>query len=149
MKTSIILLLTATASLHARLGENLDQLVARYGSRPKISVTRQGELWTFTTPAIIVAVQSGGFAYPRSKVETYSKPSGELFTEADIRTLITPLVLSDLHLPKPVQFADGTLRWEIIRYRPKDTECKVILESDGKTFSIGPLKGWRENGAKL
>ena len=148
MKT-LILLTLALSTAHARLGENIDQLVTRFGTRPRTKLIKDGELWTFTTPTLIIAVQSGGFNYPRSKCETYTKANGELWTDKEVLALCNQMITGYMTYPRTILNDDGSIRWNYLKSREKEPEFSVILEADRKSFSIGPVKGWREISAKL
>ena len=165
MKKQIIAVVVAlTIQSHARVGENMDQLVARYGSRPKIRAGKGCDWWIFTTEAWTVTVQTFGFSSATSKVETFQKRNGEVFTEDEVRDLILPTADFPRAVLGPILYSDKSLRWTydfatVRKTSPSNAELDsagrnrrwtpsflCILEGDGKSFSIGPLKGWRDAG---
>lgn len=127
----------------ARLDENLDQLVKRYGVRPKIRVGKGGEIWTFTTPQLIIEVQAVGFGAGVSKIETYRKRSGEKFTVEEVTAMLIAL---DRDMDAPKTESDGTVWWELRLKvsRTQRPDALAILEADAKSFSVGPGLFWRE-----
>ena len=139
MKT-MIALLALTLSANARLGENIDQLIARYGTRPKVKLVRGGEVWTFTTPALVIVVDNGGFAKPVSVIERFTKRDGTAFTDEQVREMTLPLVSAVSHyLPRPDIDDDGAKRWKIEPFRPKVKGFVITLSADGLTLTIEPL----------
>ena len=139
MKT-IIALLALTLSAEARLGENIDQLIARYGTRPKVRLVRGGEVWTFTTPTLTITVDNGGFAKPVSVIERFTKRDGTAFTEAEVREMTRPIVQPiSYNWPHPTVDDEGTLRWEIAATRIKAKGIIITLSADALTLTIEPL----------
>lgn len=139
MKT-IIALLALTVAANARLGENIDQLIARYGTRPKVKLVRGGEVWTFTTPALVITVDNGGFAKPVSMVERFTKRDGTPFTEAEVREMTKPIVQPiSYNWPHPTVDDAGTTRWEILPTRIKAKGIIITLSADAFTLAIEPL----------
>ena len=139
MKT-IIALIALTLSAEARLGENMDQLIARYGTRPKVKLVRGGEVWTFTTPALIITVDNGGFAKPVSVVERFTKRDGSPFTESEVREMTRRIVLPiSYNFPHPTVDDEGANRWHIEPTKPKAKGIVITLSSDALTLTIEPL----------
>mgnify|MGYP000272852209 FL=1 len=136
----ILALITLTLPLHARLGENIDQLIARYGTRPKVRLVRGGEVWTFTTPAMTITVENGGFAKPVSVVERFTKRDGSPFSEVEVKELTLPITQAVTYtLPIPTTDDDGAKRWHVIATKPKAKGFVLTLSADGMTLTVEPL----------
>ena len=140
IQPSIVALLALTMSVHARLGENMDQLIARYGSRPKVKLVRGGEVWTFTTPTLIVTIDNGGFARPVSVIERFTKRDGTPFTEDEVMEMTKPIAQPiNYNFPHPTIDAEGGRRWEVVANRIKAKGFVITLTPDGMEMKIEPL----------
>ena len=140
IQPSIVALLALTMSVHARLGENMDQLIARYGSRPKVKLVRGGEVWTFTTPTLIVTIDNGGFARPVSVIERFMKRDGTAFSDAEVRDMTAPIAQPiNYNFPHPTVDDLGGKRWEVVANRIKAKGIVISLSPDALTMTIEPM----------
>ena len=145
IQPSIVALLALTMSVHARLGENMDQLIARYGSRPKVKLVRGGEVWTFTTPTLIVTIDNGGFARPVSVIERFTKRDGTPFTEDEVMEMTKPIAQPiNYNFPHPTVDDLGGKRWEVVANRIKAKGIVISLSPDALTMTIEPMPDKRQ-----
>jgi hypothetical protein len=88
---SVVFILGLTATAQARLGENADQLVARYGQPLKEDDTKSEGVKVASAE---VSFQKGGFQIDVTLVdgisvaESFNKLNGDGFTVGEVRTLL-------------------------------------------------------------
>ena len=128
---TLLFIVSVTATAQARLGENADQLVARYG--PPISEKDQkGE--GDKIPLADVIFQKGGFEIDVtisdgiSVLESFKKINGNALTIGEVRILLTDN--SQGHGWEAPQMVHGEKWWT------RDDSATAKLDQDGSAITI-------------
>jgi hypothetical protein len=128
---TLLFIASVTAPAQARLGENADQLVARYG-QPLKETDQKGEGDKVASAEVIF--QKGGFQIDVtltagiSAAETFTKINGEFLTIEEVRTLLS--LNSQGHGWEAPQVVEGEKIWL------RDDATTARLTSDGAAFTI-------------
>jgi hypothetical protein len=128
---TLFLIVTITANARARLGENADQLVLRYG-QPLKEKDQKGE--GDKIPLAEVVFQKGGFEIDVtltdgiSVAESFKKINGDVLTLGEVRTLLS--VNSQGYGWEAPQMVQGERCWT------RDDSAMAKLNPDGSHFTI-------------
>jgi hypothetical protein len=128
---TIVFVLGVTATAQARLGENADELVARYG-QPLKETDQKSE--GIKVAAADVTFQKGGFEVSVTMVdgisaaESFKKINGEVLTIGEVRTLLS--ANSQGHGWEAPQTVDGQKIWL------RDDSATAGLSQDGVSLLI-------------
>jgi len=128
---TLVFIVSVTATAWARLGENADQLVARYG-QPLSETDQKGE--GTKIPLADVVFQKGGFQVEVtltdgiSVAESFKKINGEALTLGEIRTLLS--VNSQGYGWEAPQIVQGEKLWS------RDDNATAQLAQDGTSLTL-------------